>query len=84
MTVSRTKKRSSFNIDCRGAVDPSAAERALRKELAAIDRDREWVASERSDAAEEALIREFHYHMLRAEELRNFLRGCGISLAGDH
>ena len=45
--------------------------------------DTEWTATERSDAAEEALTREFHYHMLRAEELRVFLRGCGVLLNGD-
>lgn len=40
----------------------------------------EWVSTERSDAAEEALTREYHYHMLRAEELKGFLRNCGIQV----
>lgn len=39
--------------------------------------DSEWTATERSDDAEEALMREYHYHMLRAEELRRFLINCG-------
>ena len=43
----------------------------------------EWISTERSEAAEEALLREYHYHMLRAEELKNFLRGCGISVDGE-
>ncbi len=42
--------------------------------------DPEHIATERSDSAEEALLREYHYHSLRAEELRVFLRGCGYSL----
>jgi hypothetical protein len=42
--------------------------------------DVEWVATERSDAAEKALIREYHYHLLRAEELSVFLRNCGVLL----
>ena len=48
-----------------------------------VKEDNEWMATERSDAAEEALEREYHYHMLRAEELKRFLRGCGICVAGD-
>jgi hypothetical protein len=45
--------------------------------------DSEWLATERSDDAEEALLRELHYHMLRVEELRRFLRGCGMSTGED-
>ena len=37
--------------------------------------------TERSDAAEEALIREYHYHLLRAEELGVFLRNCGVEVS---
>ena len=40
----------------------------------------EWILTERSEAAESALEREYHYHMLRAEELRNFLSNCGIEV----
>jgi hypothetical protein len=43
-----------------------------------VKQDEEWVATERSDAAEQSLLREYYYHMLRAEELRNFLNDCGI------
>lgn len=47
-----------------------------------IGHDEEWDTTERSEAAEKALVREYHYHMLRAEELREFLRGCGITFTG--
>ena len=40
--------------------------------------DTEWIATERSEDAEEALMREYHYHILRAAELKRFLRGCGM------
>ena len=42
--------------------------------------DHEWVATERSDDAENALLREYYYHLLRVEELRRFLHGCGFAL----
>ena len=45
--------------------------------------DTEHIATERSDDAEEALEREYHYHMLRAEELRRFLHNCGIMVGGE-
>lgn len=45
--------------------------------------DSEWIATERSDEAEEALLRELHYHMLRVEELTLFLRKCGIMVDGE-
>jgi hypothetical protein len=45
--------------------------------------DVEWTATERSDDAEEALEREYAYHMLRADELRRFLRGCGVIVGGE-
>jgi cytochrome b len=41
--------------------------------------DSEWTATERSDDAEEALLRELHYHMLRVAELKRFLHGCGMT-----
>lgn len=44
--------------------------------------DAEWTATERSDKAEQALLREYHYHALRADELREFLMGCGIIMPG--
>jgi hypothetical protein len=47
----------------------------------AIDSD--WTSTERSDDAEEELLRELHYHMLRVEELKRFLRGCGMVVGGD-
>lgn len=42
--------------------------------------DQEWTQTERSDAAEAAILREYHYHMLRAEELSIFLRGVGCEV----
>ena len=39
--------------------------------------DEEWTSTERSDAAEAALLREFNYHMLRAEEIKKFLEDSG-------
>lgn len=42
--------------------------------------DDEWTQTERSDAAEAAILREYHYHMLRAEELSIFLRGVGCEV----
>ena len=47
------------------------------------DLDNQWFVTERSEAAESALTREYHYHMLRAEELRNFLSDCGIQVGGE-
>ena len=44
----------------------------------AVRDDLERIATERSDDAEEALMREYHYHLLRAAELKRFLRGCGM------
>jgi hypothetical protein len=46
----------------------------------AVKEDSEWVTTERSEAAEDALLREYQYHMLRAEELREFLNNCGIQI----
>ena len=43
-----------------------------------VEKDSEWIATERSDDAEEALMREYHYHLLRAAELKRFLHGCGM------
>lgn len=34
---------------------------------------------EDKELATETLTREYHYHMLRAEELKQFLRGFGIT-----
>jgi hypothetical protein len=42
----------------------------------------QWEETERSEAAESALVRGYHYHMLRAEELREFLRHVGITFPG--
>lgn len=42
----------------------------------------EWESTERSDAAEDALLREYQYHALRCEELRVILIGVGIVLPG--
>lgn len=45
-------------------------------------KDNEQVSTERSEA-EELLVREYYYHSLRAEEIKIFLRGCGISVANE-
>jgi hypothetical protein len=45
--------------------------------------DSEWTATERSDDAEAAVLREYHYHLLRCEELKIFLKNCGFSVDGD-
>lgn len=42
--------------------------------------DGEWISTERSDKAEEAIEREYHYHMLRASELKIFLNNCGVDV----
>lgn len=44
--------------------------------------DLQYVATARSDEAEEALLREYHYHLLRAAELRIMLEHCGYNLEG--
>ena len=51
-----------------------------RKRVATAPReDQEQVRAER-DAAEGALLREYDYHMLRAEELKIFLADRGIQV----
>lgn len=42
----------------------------------------EEMATDRSNRAEAALLREYLYHSLRAEELKEFLIGCGYSMPG--
>lgn len=42
--------------------------------------DVEWLATERSDEAEELLLREYQYHMLRVQELKKFLHDSGIEV----
>lgn len=82
METGKTVKRKPLSKATRERI--AAAQRArwakFKKEAVAKQPDTEWVSTERSDAAEEALAREYAYHMLRATELKNLLHGVGMEV----